>query len=74
MNEERTCLTCSRFSENGFCRLLTALEVEECLRKDGWRAGPASTMNSTRWIWRNWIRSDDPGLRRGREIFKSPPG
>ena len=33
MNEERTCLTCSRFSENGFCRLLTALEVEECLRK-----------------------------------------
>ena len=33
MNEERTCLTCSRYSENGFSRLLTALEVEECLRK-----------------------------------------
>ena len=67
MNEERTCLTCSRFSENGFCRLLTALEVEECLRK-------GRLARWSRWIWRNWIRSDDPGLRRGREIFKSPPG
>lgn len=32
MNEERTCLTCRRFSENGSCRLLTVLEVEECLK------------------------------------------
>lgn len=31
MEEERTCKTCVRFKENGFCGLQTAAEVSECI-------------------------------------------
>lgn len=31
MEEERTCKTCVKFKENGFCAMQTAAEISECL-------------------------------------------
>ncbi len=31
MEEEKTCRTCRRLQENGFCELVSAREVEECV-------------------------------------------
>lgn len=31
MEEERTCKTCVKFKENGFCAMQTAAEIAECL-------------------------------------------
>lgn len=31
MEEEKTCRTCTRLQDNGFCSLQTAREIEECI-------------------------------------------
>jgi hypothetical protein len=32
VEEEKTCKTCEKLQDNGFCGLQTANEVEECLK------------------------------------------
>lgn len=31
MEEDKTCRTCKRLQDNGFCKLRSAKEVEECI-------------------------------------------